>query len=213
MTITDLQTLIGVTPDGAFGPVSKAALWNALRTGNAGAWAALLAYVAGKPVNPTIAALGAGCAAHMSAYDVTENGKRLANFIGQAAHESGGFRYMREIWGPTPAQRRYEGRADLGNVKPGDGHRYMGRGIFQLTGRANYGSMGARLNLDLEGNPSLAETPDVAVLTALEYWHSRNLSALADEGREDTITRRINGGENGIQDRRRYVAKAKGVLV
>jgi putative chitinase len=73
--------------------------------------------------------------------------------------------------------------------------------------------MGERLGLDLEGNPTLAETPDVAVLTALEYWKSRNLSALADEGREDLITRRINGGTNGLKERRALVAKAKGVLM
>lgn len=78
--------------------------------------------------------------------------QRQAAFLAQVAHESGSFRYVREIWGPTAAQQRYEGRADLGNTEPGDGQRYLGRGLIQLTGRAN-----ARQARDaLQGTSTLA---------------------------------------------------------
>ena len=94
----------------------------------------------------------------------------LAAFLAQVAHESGNFRYIREIWGPTPAQRGYEGRRDLGNTQPGDGKRYMGRGYIQITGRANYRRYGKKLGIDLENNPELAEQPDIAARVAVEYW-------------------------------------------
>ena len=94
----------------------------------------------------------------------------LAAFLAQVAHESGNFRYIREIWGPTPDQKGYEGRRDLGNTQPGDGKRYMGRGYIQITGRANYRRYGKKLGIDLENNPELAEQPDIAARIAVEYW-------------------------------------------
>src|SRR4051812_35649614 len=75
----------------------------------------------------------------MAAYDVNTP-KRAAMFLAQVSHESGRFQWVRELWGPTPAQTRYEGRADLGNLRPGDGRRYLGRGPIQVTGRSNYAS-------------------------------------------------------------------------
>lgn len=173
---------------------------------------ALLAYVAGRPMAP-LAPLGEGAALFLPAAGIADNASRLANFLGQAAHESGSFRYLREIWGPTDAQRRYEGRGDLGNTHTGDGKRYLGRGIFQLTGRANYREIGARIGEPLEDQPELAERPDIAVHTAAEFWESRGLNALADAGDDDRITKRINGGTNGLADRRRLVARAKGLFV
>lgn len=213
MSIVELQRACGTPADGAWGPKSRAALWGALKAKSVPAYAALISYLAGKPVTPTFTALAEGMAAHFGKYGIDATPERLANFLGQAAHESGCFRYMREIWGPTPAQARYEGRRDLGNVKAGDGFRYLGRGIFQLTGRGNYRAMSEAIGIELEDNPHLAENPNVAVWTACEYWRTRNLSEFADTGKEDTITRRINGGINGLEDRRRLVAKAKKVLV
>ncbi|ULH18273.1 hypothetical protein MF271_22685 (plasmid) [Deinococcus sp. KNUC1210] len=67
---------------------------------------------------------------------------RLSHFLAQVTHESGGFRWMVEIWGPTPAQIRYEGRLDLENTEPGDGFRYRGRGPMMLTGRGNFRNVG-----------------------------------------------------------------------
>lgn len=172
---------------------------------------ALLAFVAQRPMAP-LEPLGAAIAVHAPAHGITDTAARLANFLGQAAHETGSFRYLREVWGPTPAQKGYEGRSDLGNNQTGDGYRYRGRGIFQLTGRANYRDIGAAIGQPLEASPELAERPDIAVLTACRFWQSRGLNALADQGLEDTITRRINGGTNGIEERRRFVARMKALL-
>jgi putative chitinase len=133
--------------------------------------------------------------------------KRLSAFLAQLGHESGRLQWVREIWGPTAVQKRYEGRADLGNIYPGDGSRYRGRGLIQITGRANYRSArdGLRKLMyevpDFEAFPAEIETPAFASLTAAWYWHSRGLNALADAGAFEQITRRINGGTNGLIDR------------
>lgn len=134
-------------------------------------------------------------------FGLTKSKLILCHFLAQACHESAGFRTTREFWGPTKAQRGYEGRKDLGNTMPGDGKRFMGRGIFQLTGRANYRTFGAKLGLDLEDNPELAAEPRTSFLIACHYWATRGLEkwAVADNIRE--VTRRINGGHNGLSDR------------
>ena len=123
---------------------------------------------------------------------------RAAAFLAQLGHESISLTHMQEIGGGF----KYEGRTDLGNVFKGDGHRYMGRGWIQLTGRANYRSYGKALGLPLEAKPHLAERPDVAARVAVAYWNSRGLSKLADKGQFDAITKGINGGLNGAEDRR-----------
>lgn len=144
--------------------------------------------------------------------------RRMAAFLAQIGHESGRLRYVRELWGPTPAQRRYEGRADLGNTQPGDGKRYMGRGLIQTTGRANYRATRDGLRAlvasvpDFEARPEALEQPRWAALSAAWYWHSRGLNALADVGDDAAfvaITRRINGGTNGLADRRALWAAAR----
>ena len=83
--------------------------------------------------------------------------------LATAWHETGAYKYMREIWGPTPAQKRYEGRKDLGNTVAGDGKKFMGRGFVQITGRRNYTDWSRRLGLDLLKEPQLAEQPEMAV--------------------------------------------------
>lgn len=88
--------------------------------------------------------------------------RKLAYIFATAHHETGRFRWLREIWGPTAAQKRYEGRADLGNTQPGDGRRFMGRGFVHITGRHNYTDWSKRLGVDLVGSPELAERPEVA---------------------------------------------------
>lgn len=144
---------------------------------------------------------------HMPKYEVN-NYLRVCHFLAQAAHEAASFRTLEEY----ASGAAYEGRKDLGNVKAGDGVRYKGRGIFQLTGRANYRTIGAKIGMDLENNPELAESPEVSVLTALEYWKSRDLNRFADRDDVESITRRINGGLNGFEDRKRYLSKAKTVI-
>lgn len=126
---------------------------------------------------------------------------RQAAFLAQIGHESGRLRYVRERWGPTAAQRGYEGRADLGNTQPGDGKRYMGRGLIQITGRANYRRCGEALGLDLINRPELLEVHAHAAMSAAWFWSSRGLNELADAGEFDKITRRINGGQNGREER------------
>jgi len=138
---------------------------------------------------------------------------RLAHFLAQAAHESDGFRTLVEHWGPTAAQKGYEGRKDLGNVRRGDGRLYRGRGIFQLTGRANYRVIGEKLGLPLEAEPVLAAEPHHAVRIAAEYWTSRKLNEAADADELRVITRRINGGLNGLADRQRYLTRGKLALM
>lgn len=91
-----------------------------------------------------------------------------AYILATAWHETGQFKWLREIWGPTAAQKRYEGRADLGNTVTGDGKRFMGRGYVHITGRANYADWGRRLGLDLLGKPELAERPEIAARILVE---------------------------------------------
>ena len=130
---------------------------------------------------------------------------RICHFLAQAAHESAGFKTLEEYADGSA----YEGRKDLGNNYRGDGRKYKGRGIFQLTGRGNYRTIGKLIGVDLENNPEMAATPEISVLTALEYWKSRNLNAYADKDDVLTITHRINGGENGLAERKAYLVKAK----
>jgi putative chitinase len=134
--------------------------------------------------------------------------KRQAAFLAQLAHESGELRYFEEI----ASGAAYEGRKDLGNTQPGDGRRYKGRGPIQLTGRANYREAGQALGLDLEGNPKQVATPDVGFRTSGWYWESRDLNRLADEGDFRGITKRINGGTNGLAAREEYHERAKEAL-
>lgn len=129
--------------------------------------------------------------------------QRIACFLAQVGHESAGFRYTHELWGPTPAQVRYEGRADLGNTRQGDGYRYRGRGLIQITGRANYTQAGVALGADLVAHPELLESPAMAARSAAWFWSAHGCNALADAGDFIALTRRINGGINGLEDRRR----------
>src|SRR5262249_38219297 len=137
--------------------------------------------------------------------------------LAQLAHESAEFRWMHEIWGPTDDQKHYEPPShkakELGNTQKGDGFRYRGRGPIQVTGRANYKKYGDLLGVDLEGNPDLAAQPQYAFAVAALYWDLHKLNALADAEDFETITRRINGGVNGLADREKYYQGAKDALI
>jgi predicted chitinase len=141
---------------------------------------------------------------------------RASAFLAQIAHESGELRYMEEIWGPTEQQNKYEPPSELaqklGNTESGDGFRYRGRGPMMITGRANYQKYGDRLGVDLVGNPDLATTPQYAFSTAGLYWKLNGLNELADIQDFTTITRKINGGLNGLAEREKYYETAKDAL-
>lgn len=129
---------------------------------------------------------------------------RQAAFIAQIAHESGELRYVEEI----ASGSAYEGRKDLGNTQPGDGMKYKGRGLIQITGRNNYLECGKALGVDLVTQPELLETNDLACRSAAWFWASHGLNDLADKGDFERITKRINGGYNGLKERQAYYAKA-----
>ncbi|MBW1250193.1 glycoside hydrolase family 19 protein, partial [Pseudomonas tolaasii] len=137
---------------------------------------------------------------------------RVAAFIAQVGHESGQLKWVREIWGPTAQQLGYEGRADLGNTVKGDGSKFRGRGLIQVTGRANYVACGEALGLDLISKPELLELPQHAAMSAAWFWSTRGLNTLADQKDFTKITRRINGGLNGQVDRQALYEKALQVL-
>jgi putative chitinase len=133
---------------------------------------------------------------------------RIAQFMGQITHECAGFRTTEEF----ASGAAYEGRQDLGNTEPGDGKRYKGRGLIQLTGRANYRSIGARLGLPLEQQPELAAQAATSLKIACEYWLGRKINSAADSDDLIRVTRLVNGGLNGLEDRREYLRKAKNAL-
>jgi putative chitinase len=163
--------------------------------------------------------------------------KRQACFIGQCMHESGGFKFLREnlnysakaLMNTWPsrfpdadtaekyarqpemiANKVYSGR--MGNTEDGDGAKYIGRGLIQLTGKDNYRAFGEAIGEDLVANPQLVEEPRYAALSAGWFWNKRGLNALADAMDVTTLTVRINGGKIGIDDRIAKINKALDIL-
>jgi putative chitinase len=149
--------------------------------------------------------------AAMEEFDIN-TAVRQAAFLAQIGHESGGLRYTLELWGPTDAQKRYEGRLDLGNVQVGDGYKYRGRGLIQITGRSNYTAATTGLGQDVINTPELLEEPDFAVRSAAWWWSVHGCNEIADSGDFIRLTKRINGGLNGYEDRLAKWEVAKEVL-
>lgn len=151
----------------------------------------------------------------MAEFDITTP-QRAAAFLAQLTHETGGFRYIEELWGPSKQQLRYEPPSTLakklGNDAKGDGYKYRGRGFIQLTGKSNYRAAGNALGVDLVKQPTLAAAPAIAARVAAWYWHENGLNSLADAGDYLAITKRINGGVNGLDERMKYWKKAKSIL-
>lgn len=190
-----LQERLGVNVDGDIGPQTLTALF---------------AKFGAKP--DLASELGQSANTAFRTFNILTSGLRVAHFIGQTAHESGNYRYMQELGGPAYFAR-YDGRKDLGNTKPGDGARYHGRGVIQLTGRANYTVYGAALGLDFVNDPDQVAKPKIGLLVACRYWSVNGLNALADADQLTKITRKINGGTNGIEDRKALIAKAKALIL
>lgn len=161
---------------------------------------------------------------------------RVAHFLAQVGHESGGFRYTKEIWTNSSAQQSYEGAKRLGNTEPGDGERFMGRSPIQLTGRRNYTLASQALGVDLVAQPHLAERPDIGMQIAAWFWtdgagqnlgrrakevlkgrygmgEELNLNVLADLDDVEAITYCVNGGLNGYQHRCEILQRARNVFV
>jgi putative chitinase len=157
--------------------------------------------------------------------------QRQACFIGQCMHESGGFKHLKEnlnysakaLMATWPsrfpdadtaekyarqpemiANKVYGGR--MGNTEDGDGAKYIGRGLIQLTGKDNYTAFGEAIGEDLVANPQLVEQPRYAALSAGWFWNKRGLNALADAMDIETLTKRINGGSIGIDDRKAKIS-------
>jgi len=196
MDVKSTQKRLGVSNDGVLGPLTYAALFVRMGCGA-----------------PRAIVLGKGAAAHFADYGLLDGqGLRLAHWLAQAAHETGGFLYMQELGGPSYFAK-YDGRKDLGNTQPGDGARYHGRGLFQLTGRANYKSYGEAMGLDLVNEPDLAAQPDIGLWIACEFWRRKGLNALADADDVVGVTRKINGGTVGLADRKARLSLAKSLIL
>lgn len=186
-----LQVALGVASDGVFGRVSFTALF--VRCG------------ASVPIAEELAL---AAAVHMARYEIMESPLRLAHLMAQLIHESDGLRAMEEY----ASGAAYEGRRDLGNTAKGDGRRFKGRGPIQITGRANYRRYGARIGIDVERHPEAASVPSIGLILSLEYWADKGLNRYADLDDIVTITERINGGHNGLAERRANLAKMKELL-
>ena len=142
---------------------------------------------------------------------------RLSHFFAQAMHESGRFLYMEELWGPTKQQLKYDLASgsdlskELGNIHPGDGYLFRGRGVFETTGRTNYHLTGQRLGYDLEAHPELMAQIGVGSLGACDFWTHHGLTTLADRGglaQVTPITRLVNGGYGGLIERQQFYRQA-----
>ncbi|NDW11245.1 glycoside hydrolase family 19 protein [Dysgonomonas sp. 520] len=136
---------------------------------------------------------------YMNYYEInTPN--RICMFLAQIGHESGQLKYNEEL----ASGAAYEGRKDLGNTHTGDGRKYKGRGLIQITGRANYKQLSDAWGIDFINQPELLATPEFAVKSACWWWNNRKLNTIADNGDETAfkrITKIINGGYNGYADR------------
>jgi putative chitinase len=139
---------------------------------------------------------------------------RILHFLAQLAHESDGFHTTEEY----ASGANYEGRSDLGNSRTGDGARFKGRGLIQVTGRANYRAFTRWMRSfmpnapDFEAEPELLEGFPWAVWSATWYWDSRKLNVVADRDDLLTVTQVINGGKNGLADRSVKLARGKTYL-
>lgn len=146
----------------------------------------------------------------MVAFGIDQNLSRQAAYIAQVAEETGELRYTREIADGSA----YEGRKDLGNTQPGDGHRYRGGGDLEVTGRLNFtnASLACFGDVRLVDDPDLIEQPVPGSMVGAWFWQSHGLNILADDGLFDRITKVINGGTNGAAERVMYWQRAKRIL-
>ena len=133
---------------------------------------------------------------------------RLAHFMAQIEHESGGFKWLTELGGKSYFDK-YEGRKDLGNLQPGDGAKFKGRGYIQVTGRYNYTKLSKDTGIDFLNNPDLLAQEVNAIVSACWFWNKNKINELADKDDAKAVTKKINGGFNGLEDRLKLLKKWK----
>ncbi len=131
-------------------------------------------------------------------------GERPAMFLAQCCHESGGFHYLSEIWGPTEIQKTYENNKRLGNTSPGDGERYKGHGLIQITGKYNHLAMANFFGVSLWDVCEWLQTTTGACRSAARFWDAACCSTLADHFDFVGVTKKINPGMAGLVDRMRF---------
>ena len=173
-------------------------------------WNAVLRAIAPQGTNAILAGASDAMPGIVTRFAI-DTALRQAHFLAQCAHESAGLAAVVER-GSDAYFARYDGRKTLGNMQPGDGARFRGRGLIQLTGRRNYTHYGVLLGVDLAGHPERAAAFPLAAETAACFWRENGLNALADRDDISAVTRRINGGLNGLASRARFLAKAKAAL-
>ena len=151
-----------------------------------------------------------GILAAMKKYDISDNSV-LIGLLATIRIETGGFKPVHE-WGGESYWKRYEERADLGNVHPGDGIKYHGRGYIQLTGRANYSTYGKKLGVDLENDPDLAMDPEISAQVLACYFKERGVDQAARAGDWRKVRKLVNGGYHGWDVFSKYVERAQARL-
>lgn len=201
MDIRNAQRKLGLTPDGDLGPKT---------------WAALFQSCGAKPAHATV--FGQAMATYGRDIDTP---LEACHFLAQGGHETQGFGQLVEM---GSGDKNHDGlddylvyldrRTDLGNTPAldGDGEKYRGRGIFQITGTSNYRAYGAKIGVDLLTRPERAAEPEIAARTALEFWRTKGLGVYAAADNVLAITKRINGGTNGLSDRQARLAKLKALF-
>lgn len=173
-----------------------------------------LALILAKKKNETIEAKAKALNIVFEKYSI-DTPLRVCHYLAQVLHETGAFYYKEEIWGDTKAQLGYDTRVDLGNTpeKDGDGKRYKGRGDIQITGRTNYKAISKSLGVDFLSKPELLTIEPYCSLCGGWFWAKNNLNKFADADNLNAITKRVNGGNNGIEDRRNWLKKCKEILL
>lgn len=184
-----LQKAVGVNDDGVVGAGTLSAVYRKLGASQA-----------------TAELLGKASNVFLRNYGILDNHLLLAHFLAQAAKETGGFQFFVEI----ASGQAYEWRKDLGNTIAGYGVKYKGHGIFQLTGYDNYVQYTKYTGIDLVTNPKRAAEPDLSVYIACEFWKRKGMEELALKDDILGVTRKVNGGTNGLEDRKMYLKKIKG---
>ena len=184
--IIKLQEFLRVKPDGDMGITTLTAFYK--QCGASDKRAMILAQAAN---------------VYLRQFGILDNHLEFIHFHAQAVHETGGFKWLEELG----SGEVYENREDLGNVEKGDGARFKGRGIFQITGRDNYILYSKRTGIDIMTDPSRASMADISIIIACHYWKNKGLGELARNGNTTRITYKINGGDTHLAERKAQVTK------